>query len=247
MARHDPARWICQCKSTLCDGVFYAYGREYPCPLWSKCKGHKHQIEYLYPQQHQNQRKIVLAEPDRYAAHAKRACDLRRAFLTGEDNPDKRYYDSHKDVISAKARRKYREENPVESRVTTRLKPPPPCGEDCMNCPYEDGCHYADWGDDGDGDIYITKGGEKRNRKTERAYNRLYREIVMEKRTEDQDLDEWHKARNRRYAAKGRAKKRFIKAGGSVAMFNILWARAGADPEAFNELWKGENKPWSRR
>lgn len=147
--KYDPARWICQCRPEICDGIFYVYGTARPCPLRDRClsSARGHQLEYLYPQQSPAQRKLTLAEPERYIAHAKRAQALRRAFA-----PDavrmaaKAYYQNKKDQLSAYHAERYRQRHPPgEERPKTQL-PPPPCGGDCADgCPYDGVCCYPDW------------------------------------------------------------------------------------------------------
>lgn len=49
----------------------------------------------------------------------------------------------HRDQINATQRRKR-----MKAQRDTPPPPPrdaPPCGGDCENCPWDDGCHYEDW------------------------------------------------------------------------------------------------------
>lgn len=142
MARYDPTRWVCQIRAEKCNGIFYVYGEARPCPLAGKCldpANRRTPFEYLYPVQGENQRVIKLTDPERYLAHAKRSCELRRVFLQGDENPDRKYYQSHKDVIKAKSDEKYRRWKEAADEAD-RLGLP--CGGDCMNCPYDQYCPY---------------------------------------------------------------------------------------------------------
>lgn len=152
--KHNPARWICQCRSSICDGIFYVYSEARPCPLWKYCRGHKSQLEYLYPQQSIFQRKVRLAEPERYMAHAKRALDLRRAFVPEDvKRLNRASYERNKSKYSAIAKRRYADAHLEQEhdKATKYDIPLPPCGKVCEEeegetwCPYEDGCRYADW------------------------------------------------------------------------------------------------------
>lgn len=100
--------------------------------------------------------------------------------------------------------------------------PPPPCGGDCdCGCPYDDGCRYPTWDED--------HAPKPRNR--EREYAAKKRKLA-----EGGPWAEDQRARTRAYAAKHRAKVRFVKAGGSPARFEALWAKAGGDPEVFKTM-----------
>lgn len=140
--KYDPVRWVCQFPADRCDGIFYVYGEARPCPLAAKCMApgqRKTRWEYQYPQQSPDQRKLKLSDPQRYLDHAKRSCNLRRAFLGGSvDDPDHRYYEGHKDVILAKQADVYAEQS---VRRAEDDKHHLPCGGDCRNCPYDD-CIY---------------------------------------------------------------------------------------------------------
>lgn len=147
--KYDPARWICQCRPGICDGVFYVYGTARPCPLAKKCLSSErgHQLEYLYPQQSPAQRKLTLAEPERYISHAKRARELRRVFDPESVRAEERaYYQSKKDQLSAYYAERYRRKHPPGEEQPKMQLPPPPCGGDCADgCPYDGECHYPNW------------------------------------------------------------------------------------------------------
>ncbi len=145
--RYDPARWICQCKSTICNGVFYVYGQKQRCPLYPRCKGNRHQLEYLYPQQSVFQRKVVLSDPQRYLEHAARSRDLRRAFVPEKvKRENQACYQRSKDKYSAWSKEKYRQQHPPGFEKPRTDISPPPCGGECgENCPYDDDCHYPRW------------------------------------------------------------------------------------------------------
>lgn len=62
---------------------------------------------------------------------------------------DARRYAENKDDINA-ARREKRRCEAIEREMAEEYHPsfwPPPCGGDCENCPYDDGCRFADWED----------------------------------------------------------------------------------------------------
>lgn len=149
--KYDPARWICQCKSSICDGIFYVYSEARPCPLWPKCRGNSHQLEYLYAQQSIWQRKLHLSDPQRYLEHAARSRDLRRVFVPEKCKAENRAcYERNKDRYSAIAARKYREAHLHDPPKAPKYDIPlPPCGRACEeedgSCPYDDDCHYPDW------------------------------------------------------------------------------------------------------
>lgn len=152
--KYDPARWICQCRPEICNGLFYVYSEARPCPLRHKClsSSRGHQLEYLYAQQSIYQRKLHLADPERYMAHAKRHLDLRRAFVPEEDKRlNRAHYERNKSRYAAIAARKYREAH-LEQEHLKKPKydlPLPPCGKACEEedgcCPFDDDCHFPDW------------------------------------------------------------------------------------------------------
>lgn len=138
---YNPTRWVCQFPAERCNGIFYVYSESRPCPLAHKCL-HTHRrtpLEYRYPQKHPNQRVLSLSDPQRYLEHAKRSCDLRRTFLQGEDHPSRRYYNKHREYMLQLSRNQYlaKKKKVVGGELL-------PCGNDCANCPYDDGCHYED-------------------------------------------------------------------------------------------------------
>lgn len=140
--KYNPTRWVCQFPQERCDGFFYVYGTKRPCPLFPKCQAAVVQntpLEYRYPQQSENQRVLTLSDPQRYLVHAKRSCDLRRTFLTGDESPDRKYYYRNKDIMLARSREKYRQRSLKKAGLGSM---PLPCGSDCRNCPYDNGCHY---------------------------------------------------------------------------------------------------------
>lgn len=151
--RHDPVRWVCQCRSSICDGTFYVYSEARPCPLWKYCQGNSNQLEYLYPQQSIYQRKLRLAEPERCLPHAKRLLDLRKAFVPDDvKRLNRAHYERNKERYAAIAARKYAEAHleQVHNKPPKYDIPLPPCGRVCEEeeggwCPYDDECRYADW------------------------------------------------------------------------------------------------------
>lgn len=207
--KYDPARWICQCRPAICDGVFYVYGAARPCPLKDKCLPSErgHQLEYLYPQQSPLQRKLILSEPERYMAHAARARDLRRAFdPEGVRAEGRAYYQSRKDQLSAYYAERYRRRHPPgEEQPKTQL-PPPPCGGDCADgCPYDGECHYPNWEEDHQEEWRAAEAERKRLDR-----NRRQRE---QRAAETPNQREARLSARRAWAALNRAKKKQQKEG----------------------------------
>jgi len=139
--KFDPVRWVCQFPAEKCDGTFYVHGQARRCPLAEKClaPGKRTPWEYMYPQQHQDQRKLRLAYPERNLYRVRRSTALRRVFLHGgPDDPDRKYFAAHKDVILPRRRAAYAEKS-LQRQEDDRSRLP--CGGDCHNCPYDD-CRY---------------------------------------------------------------------------------------------------------
>lgn len=140
--KYNPTRWVCQFPQERCDGFFYVYGIKRPCPLFPKCQkaaARRTPFQYMYPQKSENQRVLTLSDPERYLLHAKRSCELRRTFLAGVESPDRKYYYEHKDIMLAQSKERYRKRCLKNVGQKLALFP---CGNDCKNCPFDDGCHY---------------------------------------------------------------------------------------------------------
>lgn len=144
-------RWICQCKPAICGGTFYRYGKPIFCPLWPKCHGNMHQIEFLYPQQSVFQRRIRLADPKRAKRHHDEWQKLRKCFdPEGLKKWQNDRYRKNADVINARKKEKRRLARPPGFEKPPVEIPPPPCGGECDECPYDEdnGCRWASWEED---------------------------------------------------------------------------------------------------
>ncbi len=217
--KYDPARWICQCKSSLCEGIFYVYGEARLCSLWKYCRGHKHQLEYLYPQQSVFQRKVHLNDPQRYLAHAARSRDLRRVFVPEKVKAENRAcYERNKCRYNAIAARKQAEQSldrhPQKPKYDIPL---PPCGKSCEDedgcCPYDDDCHYPDWDEVQTTKIKAERRAEQCKRNMARYLERCASDPELAERASESDRAyrervkadpvrwEQQKAKNRAYMA----------------------------------------------
>lgn len=182
--KYDPTRWVCQCKPAICGGTFYRYGVPISCPLWPKCHGNKHQLEFLYPQQSVFQRHISLPDPQRAKRHQEEYKKLRRCFdPEGEKKRRNSRYAANADLINAKRREKWRLAHPPGSEKPPVDIPLPPCGGDCAdNCPYDDDCHYPDWEEDYLADLAKQKTAATRERQKEWRQAYIANETPEQKR-----------------------------------------------------------------
>lgn len=158
----------------------------------------------------------------------------------------KEYMPAYRESHRPELRRNYRKCMPPLGELVpgyvplnaAKESPPPACGGDCENCPYDDGCHYPGWDKENE-EFYISPSGKRTSREARRRGNKAYDARQKEKRKTDPELDEREKAKNRRYSAKNRAKVKFVKAGGTPARFETLWEKAGGTPERFKALLAG--------
>lgn len=150
--KHYAGRWICQKPLDHCNGRISVYGAPRPCPLAHVCKSLTHprdqrgQLEYFYRESRRG-RVLAVASPNWAKEHQTRYRAAQRAFAGEEVNAYHRgYRAAHADEINRRHREKY---CPSMERLRLlpppKTIPPPPCGGDCENCPWDDGCRYPNW------------------------------------------------------------------------------------------------------
>lgn len=236
-------RWVCQKDARRCYGYFTAKDvGTFPCPLAAKCLNDKHsdgQLERVFKRS-QFGKLICGTSSLRSKEHQARAKALRAAFF-----PEKVVKERHECYVrtrkgTGKTGGRFPRLNevmhgyvPMNARKST---PPPPCGGDCENCPFDE-CRYPDW-DEEHSRIYVDKKGGRHSREVLERKWKKERDAIREKAATDPVFREFHLARCRRYNEKCRNKVRFVKAGGSPEQFEALWAEAGGDPEAYKKLLK---------
>lgn len=99
--------------------------------------------------------------------------------------------------------------------------PPPPCGGDCENCPFDDGCRYPDDLED----VYVAPNGRKQSRENRRRANQSHYEKQKAMMAADPDFAAFVHEKRKKKDAKARAKNRFVKAGGTPEEFEKKWRR----------------------
>lgn len=237
----DDLRWVCQWKNhgnAVCNGQFrpsgYGGKRGTRCRLYERCRGRDPQLETGYPTQYRDQKQLKPPKDElRSRAHDEEQIAVRRCFF-----PDCR---------KGETARRYREKPwafPGRPRLqdmvpgyvplnAAKEPPPPPCGGDHDNCPYDGACRYPDWGNE---DVYIAPSGQRVSREARRRGKRAYAARRAERMRTDPAFAEREREKGRRYSLKANAKAKFVKAGGTPARFERLWARAAGDRETFIAL-----------
>lgn len=204
--KHYAGRWICQKPAGKCDGTFRVYSSSHPCPLAAKCLGSPHyrgQLETVYAKAHFG-RLAVSSSPNWNVEHATRLNEVKAAFAREEFNAYHREYAAkNRDRLNRLYREKY---NPSLERMlpgVKRLNAPkevlPPCGGDCENCPYDDGCRYPDF--DAAQDVERWPGLRVKQRYAERRKERMKADPAYAER---------ERARNRGYQRVYRERKRAL-------------------------------------
>ncbi len=236
---HYPGRWICQKDASKCNGIFHAIDvRKYLCPLAGKCLGGKYpdgQLESIWPRSKWGR---LRCDPtgEHAREHDKRAKELSAVF-----HREERTVYMHKYHITHKDRPRTRTPALADMLhgyvpLNAAKVPPPPCGGDHDNCPYNGKCRYPNW-DEEQSRVYVAPNGGRRNRQALRRKNKAYRERRNERRKSDPELDAKIKADSRRKGIKHYYKVKFVQLGGSPERFEMLWAKAGGTKEQWKPIW----------
>ncbi len=120
------------------------------------------------------------------------------------------YYAKHADEINEARRVQHREvaiRRELEDAAAGRWETVPPCGGDCLQCPYNDGCRYADWEE---------KAAEEKARQNPRRaeFERAKERYHTDPEYRDRRLETYKKSRRRR-----------------------LWIKIGMPPEDFEQAY----------
>lgn len=236
-------RWVCQKNAEQCFGYFTAKDvGTYPCPLSEKCLTDKHpggQLERKFPLS-----KFGKLISDTGGLHRKehhdRMKDLHKAFFP-EKEPEYQhtYYVKNKEGKKQKPRLHLCDLIPGYIPMNAIQIPPPPCGGDCEeNCPYDGECRYPDW-DEEHSRIYVRVRGDKVSHESREAMRRAKRRSYKkrkEKMANDPVFAAEEREKDKKKDKKRRAKVKFVKAGGTPARFEALWAKTGGDPEVFKTM-----------
>ena len=204
--KHYAGRWICQKPTEKCNGMFRVYGEDCPCPLSAKCLGSPHyrgQLETIYTKA-QFGKLAVSSSPNWNVEHATRLNEVKAAFTREAYNTYYREYAAkNADRLNKLRREKY--DPPLElirpdARPLNAAKEVlPPCGSDCENCPYDDGCRYPDFDAQQDA-----------KRETKRICDKRYAERRKERIRNDPVYAERERSRNRGYQRVYRERKRAL-------------------------------------
>lgn len=157
-----------------------------------------------------------------------------------------------------KVREQQRREYPPLSEMVPGYVPlnvakpvPPPCGVDCENCPWDNGCHYPDWEDE-----------LERKRERNRRKAQAYRARKKDRRNQGLAFDAREKERLRQNRKKYFTKVRFVKKGGAPEDFERQLAafvrqggeildfaalctkflHEGGKPQDFERFWTAKQK-----
>lgn len=148
--KHYAGRWICQRPLEVCTGMIRPYGQLVPCPLAHVCQGLTHprdrqgQLETLYPRSGYGLLRVS-SSPHWDREHRARYRAALQAFAPERISAGhKAYWAKYGDQINAE--RRVKRQNAAAGKVRQQYTlPPPPCGGDCENCPWDDGCRYPGW------------------------------------------------------------------------------------------------------
>lgn len=137
----DPSRWVCCKKPEKCDGNFRVYGQNFPCSLRKKCiLGAKNDYQWSYGRRSQGRYPLLAEHFNHRAVWNDRRNGLMRAFCSDYLAEKRkinrlRYGKDYDRRYNAKRKKK-------GARVLTEVAV---CGEDCLNCPFEE-CKMAEDG-----------------------------------------------------------------------------------------------------
>lgn len=188
----------------VCQGWYTAHGERVRCPIFERCQRPQtagHQLEFLHPRKNQKTAALAWeADPSRTAAHDKRRVDIMQAFGWGAED-QRAYFTRHPEKREQKNERQ-REKKALQSLlhpkpVRERI-PPPPCGGDHRNCPYDGECKYPDW-------AQTWRAGEPKRRWAAILADPIKHAEVNKKRR------------------KRAARNKFIKSGGTPEEFEKQW------------------------
>lgn len=260
-------RWVCQKDASQCFGYFMAKDvRTYPCPLAVKCLNDKHpggQLERKFKVSRFN--KLISDSGMHRKEHHDRMRDLQRAF-----NPEAVTECEHRCYVKTKQGKPQKNRHkslseliPGYTPANTKPIPPPPCGGDCEeNCPYDGECRYKDW-DEEHSRTYIRVRGDKVYHESRENMRRSVEKREQRRKARmaaDPVFAEGEREKGRKRSEKHTAKVKFVMAGGTLAQFETIWAKAEGDRDVFVGLcekagieikWKrksgGGSKAWSKR
>lgn len=204
--KHYAGRWICQARADQCKGVFRVYGENRPCPLAGKCRASPYragQLEHVYLQ-NKFQKLMLSSEPDWNMKHAARRNEAKAAFDRDAVSDYFRDYRArNREKINERFRTKY---DPSLETLFPGRQPgnafkeqPPPCGGDCRNCPYDEGCRYPDW------DAMLDK-----KREAKREGRQRYAVKRRERMAADPEYAERERAKARNYTRAYRQRKKAL-------------------------------------